>query len=67
MARPKVSWEATAAKRIVAEDAVRQALANIEAARLTGGPRTHGKNTSYVIALHLLRHAAEQLRLSEGA
>ena len=57
-------WKAKAAKRIIAEAAVRSALDRIEAHRATGGPES-SPSSGYIIAMHLLRHAAEQLRLSE--
>jgi surface antigen len=57
-------WKARAAKRIVAEDATKRALEAIEGVRVTGGPES-SPNKGYVIAMYLLRHAAEQLRLSE--
>lgn len=58
------NWKAQAAKRIVAEDALRQALRVIEEARQTGGP-TSAQGYHYQLAMYLARHAAEQLRLSE--
>lgn len=59
-----MNWKARAAKRIIAEDAAKQALVAIEGQRVTGGPESH-PNKGYVIAMHLLRHAADQLRLAE--
>ena len=59
-------WKAKAAKRIVAESALRDALKQLEETHATGGPMTASSNYRYVVAMHLARHAAEQLRLSEG-
>lgn len=61
----KLGYNATAAKRMVAEAALRDALKLIEEVRPTGGPRAYS-TSSYSIAMHLSRHAADQLRLSEG-
>jgi hypothetical protein len=56
--------DAKAAKRIVAEGAIRAALAAIEETKPTGGPYVYNSQ-KYRLALHLSRHAAEQLRLAE--
>jgi hypothetical protein len=56
--------DATAAKRIVADGALRAALLAIEEARPSGGPYDY-RGQKYRLALHLSRHAAEQLRLAE--
>lgn len=63
----KLSWELRAAKRVVAEAALRAALQEIESARGTGGARTYRTSSEYKIAKHLALHAAEQLRMSEAA
>ena len=61
----KLAWQAKAAKRIVAEAALRAALVEIEEARPSGGPKA-SYTSSYKVARHLAHHAAEQLRISEG-
>lgn len=62
----KMAWPARAAKRIVAEAALRGALVEIEKSRDVGGTREYGTSGNYKVARHLAHHAAEQLRLSEG-
>lgn len=61
----KLAWPAIAAKRIVAEAALRAALVEIEGARPGGGPR-QSYTSNYKVARHLAVHAAEQLRISEA-
>ena len=60
----KVRYAAKAAKRMVAEGALRDALKLIEEERTRGGPRAL-TSSNYSIAMHLARHASDQLRLSE--
>lgn len=62
----RITWQARAAKRIVAEAALRAALAEVEKARATGGPETSSCSNRYKLARHLTYHATEQLRMSEG-
>ena len=57
---------AGAAKRIVAEACVRRALEQFEETKSTGGAMTSGRHSGFQVAMHLLRHAADQLRISEG-
>ncbi len=61
----KPTWQQKAAKRLIAESALRLALAEIEQHRNTGGPKSFHAD-GYTVARHLAQHAADQLRLAEG-
>jgi hypothetical protein len=63
----KLRWEAKAAKRVLAEAGLREALGQIGKAYETGGPQTAGPGSRYVRALYLIRHVEALLRQSEGA
>lgn len=62
----KLAWPVKAAKRIVAEAALRAAIVEVEKSREVGGPREYGSSGNYKVARALAHHAAEQLRLSDG-
>lgn len=58
-------WEAKAAKREVAEAALRKAIEHIESSRSIGGSSS-SPSVWYIRALYLVREAERALRLSEG-
>ena len=59
----EMPWPLKAAKRMVAEAALRMALEAIDKERQTGGPRSSITN-EYRVARHLAQHATDQLRLA---
>lgn len=62
----RLRWQAKAAKRELAEDALRRALNRISDAATVGGSAACNGGSTYAAALYLVRHAEKLLSQSEA-